>query len=707
MRETRSKSGGRWRSLGSAALLLVLTAAMYVRPSMLTGRSVLLGLDFSGLHVRRMAFAQRALFGARHDLPGWYPREFMGSPFAANLQSFPWIPTRLVLLPLEPDVAFGVGVALAAALAALFTYLFCRGAGLSRIGSMAAGWTFACSGYFTARVLAGHLPLLEAYPALPLLLWLVDRALLPDRADRQARDLAALAVASACVALSGHPQIPAYALATALLYAIARGRGRRRLTVVAAMVLGLGTTLVAWWPMLLLIRHSTRALHLAPPDNDIVLPYSRLLALLAPGVHGWVDSITLSTQHLFTGYPNDAYFWDTVAYVGVLPLIVILLLSIGAVAKRRLPAWPWSFLAAVSVGALLFALPATGFLRTMTPVTLFRSPSRLLYLSTFSASVALGLGVSAFLKSKVFTPRVRQALVACCLLLHGADLGGFGRHFVQTVPRQGQDSAPYEQTLAREVKDGRICVDSDLLLGYGDRYDDAGVFDSLLLANPYRAMLRLTGQAADLNIEDMDASDLTLPALRAAGVRFVVTAAERKDLALVDSSNDEADLYRVPDPAPRASFFAGDAVDFVPREKTVEAFAARPGGDRLVLAVEARGRSAPPGPPAADRVPAQVIYARPWSDEITLGAVTDQAGFVYVVEAWDPGWSAAVDGKSAPVVLANGFAMAIPTAAGRHSIRLNYQTPGRMPGGILSLVSGCLLAGLIWTVRRTPHLQRG
>ena len=693
--------------MGAVAILLVLTSAIYVRPSMLSGSSYLNGSDYNQLHARRIAFAQSALFGARHALPGWYPHEFMGSPFAANLQSFPWIPTRLMVLPLDPDVAFGAGVALAAALAALFTYLFCRGAGLSQIGAMAAGWTFACAGYFTSRVLAGHLPLLEAYPALPLLLWLAGRALSPDRAYRQTRDLAALAVASACVALAGHPQIPAYALATALLYAIARGRGRQRLRVVAAMVLGLGTTLLAWWPTLLLIRRSTRLLHLAPPDNDIVLPYSRLLALLVPGVNGWVSRINLSTQHPFTGYPNDAYFWDTIGYVGVLPLLVILLLLIASVAKKRVPAWPWSFLAAVGVGALVLALPATGFLRSMTPGTFFRSPSRLLYLSTFSASVALGFGVSAFLKSKAFTLRVRQALVACCLLLHGADLGGFGRHFIQTSPRPAKRSAPYEQTLAREVKDGRICVDFWFLRGYGDRYDDAGVFDSLLLANPYRVILRLLGQPPDLNTEDMDASDLTLPALRAAGVRFVVTAAEREDLALVDSSNHEADLYRVPNPAPRASFFAGEAVNFMPREKIVDVFATQFDLNRLLLPVEARGQVAPIRSGAPDRVPAQVIYARPSSDEITLDAVTDQAGFVYLVEAWDPGWSAAVDGKSAPVVLANGFAMAIPTAPGRHSIRLSYHTPGRLLGGILSLVSGCLLAGLIWSARRTPRLQRG
>ena len=705
MRETISKTGGGWRGVAGVAILLVLTAAMYVRPSMMAGSSFLLGADFHHMHARRMAFAQSALFGARHALPGWYPHEFMGSPFAANLQSFPWIPTRLVLLPLDPDVAFGAGVAIAAMLAALFTYLFCMRAGLSQIGAMAAGWTFACAGYFMARVLAGHLPLLEAYPALPLLLWLADRALSPDRVDRQARDLAALALASACIAVAGHPQVPAYALATALLYVMARGHGWHRLRAVAAIALGLGTTLVAWWPMLLLIQRSTRVLHLAPPDNDIVMPYSRLLALLVPGVHGWPGLLEHPSQHPFTGYPNDAYFWDTVAYVGLLPLIAILLLLIASVARKRVPAWPWSFLAAVGVGALILALPATSYLRAMTPGTFFRSPSRLLYLSTFAASVALGFGVSAFLKSKVFTPGVRQALVACCLLLHLVDLGGFGWRFVRTRARQHHDSGPYEQTLAREVKDGRIGVDFELVRDYGDRYDDAGVFDSLLLANPYRAILQLLGQPPDLNTQDMDGSDYTLPALRAAGVRFVVTAAERKDLTLADTSNDKADLYRVPDPAPRASFFADEVVDFMPRENIVDAFAAQSGGNRLLLPVETRGQGAPVTSPAPDRVPAQVIYSRPSSDEIKLDAATDRAGFVYVVEAFDPGWSAQVDGGSAPVVLANGFAMAIPTAPGRHSIRLSYSTPGRMVGGVLSLVSGCLLAGLIWTVRRTPALK--
>ena len=40
--------------------------------------------------------------------------------------------------PLDADVAFGAGIALAAMLAALFTWLFCRRAGLSPAGAAAA-----------------------------------------------------------------------------------------------------------------------------------------------------------------------------------------------------------------------------------------------------------------------------------------------------------------------------------------------------------------------------------------------------------------------------------------------------------------------------------------------------------------------------------------------------------------------------------------
>jgi len=696
----------RFRSWINVAVLLILTEAIYVPPSIL-GRG-LFGADYLMLHIRRMAFAQSGLFGPRHTLPGWYPHELLGAPFSANLQNFPLIPSRLLLLLLDPGVAYGVGVALAAALAAVFSYLYCRRIGLSEIGAVTAGWTFACAGFFATRVTAGHLPLLEAYPSLPLLLWLADRAVSADRTEYQARDLAALAFASACVAVAGHPQLPVYSLATGLLYIVVRGRGWRRVRVVAAMALGLGTTLFAWWPMLLLIRRSTRVLALAAPSNDIVMPYRRLLALIRPGIDGWPDIVASLNRHPFGGYPNYAYFWDTASYIGLLPLLVILLLLFRSVTEKRFPRWPWAFLAALGLGAFLLALPLADPLRRMVPGTLLRSPARLLYLATFPAALALGVGVDEFLRSNLLKLRARQAVVACCLIFHVLDLGGFSRLFIQT------DDSPvtkpeFEQILSREAGDGRVAVDPELKSISSDRYDDVGVFDSILLANPYRAILGLNGSPRNFNVQNLDGSELAIAALQGAGVRFVVTSTERQDLELV-SESDDAYLYRVPEPAPRAAFFAESRTDFMPRQEILDAFVSHPRSGRLLLPAEARryvSRAVSvSGGTDGQAAVADVVYVRPWSDEIRLRTSTEQAGFVQVLESYDPGWSAAVDGVGAPVVLANGFSMAVPVAPGKHDVRLWYETPGRTAGLVLSLLSACMLAGLIWATRPNAHRHR-
>src|SRR5580704_7724614 len=136
------------RSALAVFAMLALTEAVYIRPEVLRGANSLMGSDYEMLHRARLTFARQELFGIHHNLPAWNPREMLGAPFTANLQSFPWIPTRLLLLLLDPSVAYGAGVAMAAALAALFTFLYCRRAGLSQIGAMVGGWTFACAGYF-------------------------------------------------------------------------------------------------------------------------------------------------------------------------------------------------------------------------------------------------------------------------------------------------------------------------------------------------------------------------------------------------------------------------------------------------------------------------------------------------------------------------------------------------------------------------------
>jgi hypothetical protein len=56
----------------------------------------------------------------------------------------------LFLLLLDPTTAYVAAVAISAVLTAWFTYLFARSARLSPWASAAAGWTFACSGFFAS-----------------------------------------------------------------------------------------------------------------------------------------------------------------------------------------------------------------------------------------------------------------------------------------------------------------------------------------------------------------------------------------------------------------------------------------------------------------------------------------------------------------------------------------------------------------------------
>ena len=623
------------------AALIVLTESFYLRPGLLSGRGVLGGADYYQLHIRRLRYLREALLGARHAIPGWYTREALGTPFAANLQSFPWIPTRLVLLAFDPSIAYAAGIAIAAALAAIFTYLYCGRAGLTRIGAVTAGGTFACAGYFASRVMAGHLPLLEAYPALPLLLWLVDRA-------ERRRDLAALAAATACVAAAGHPQLPAYAMAAAILYAIWKHRGAMRARVVGAIALGAGLTLALWWPMLLLIGRSTRVLRLTLAENDISMPYGRLLALIVPGIHGWPFPVELADAHRFTGYPNGAYFWDTASYFGILPLAAMAALGIRCLVRKKMPEGRWRFLASLGLAAVILSLPVASPLLHLLPGTLLRSPARLLYISTFGAAVAAGVCVDLLRRV-----RWAKALLLVLLAAHFGDQWWFAHWFIQVNPRE-EDTPSFQAVIDRETGNARIAEERmHEIHSNDDRHDDAGAFDSIFLTGYYRGVHALAGAPPGVNRQFIDASEFPKNVLEETGVRFVISEKARPDLELI-GGDDEMNLYRVANPAPRAEFLTKYGM-----------------------------------------APQPVGYERPSDDEIVLRTTSPAAGRARVLESWDPGWLATVDASIARVEPEDGIAMAVSVPPGSHTVRLRYETPGRAAGIWLSLAS---LAGLVWLI---------
>jgi uncharacterized membrane protein YfhO len=98
-----------------------------------------------------------------------------------------------------------------------------------------------------------------------------------------------------------------------------------------------------------------------------------------------------------------------------------------------------------------------------------------------------------------------------------------------------------------------------------------------------------------------------------------------------------------------------------------------------------------------------VTYERPSSDAIVVKVQTDQTGFLRVIESFDPGWHASVDGVPVRVLPADGFALAVRVEPGVHEVRFEYHTPGVMTGVTVSLVSFVLLVMLAFNRRSLPQ----
>ena len=671
--------------------------------------SLLVGLDYWQLHSRRMQFAREALFAPMGGvLPGWYPRELLGTPFWSNIQNFPFIPTRLlVLLTMDPagPYAYSVAIVLSAVLAALFTYLYLRKVGLGLTASAAAGWTFACNGFYAARVAAGHLPLLEAYPGLPLLLWVVESLLQTEERDESPRCwVVAVVLSSSCLMLAGHPQLPAYSLVVACLYAVWRGRLLRAVRVWGLMALGAGAAAFVLIPMGMLIGRSSRVLPLAVPHNDIALPYGRLAAFFFPWRDGAPRPLGRALENPFEGYPNWAYFWETVSYSGLLPWIAFILLCwfIARSKLRKQEEKLGIFVIVLAIMGIVLSLPFIHSTMSLIPATIFRSPARLIYLTEFSLAVALGTAVhAAFVAVR---PRIARFLVPCLLIVHGWDVAGHAREFIMRAPLLPRAETEIFSRVLKSAGDGRVAMDFFLATPVNRMVDDVGFFDSIMLARTYRAILSLANFPVDLNIQAFSGSEISPRALAAVGVRTMITAAERGDLTKEEQVRKIA-LYKIPRPSSRAEFFDASQVRYLPTDQ-IHAILRNSNIDLRSLLLLPQETPSPKAERAASIAYPKVEYRRPGSDQIEVAVTTETRGYLRVIESWDPGWSATMDGVPVPIIPAMDALLAVAVAPGHHEVRFVYSTPGAGAGRVVSIGSLGVFCYLIWISGRKRREQR-
>ena len=139
--------------------------------------------------------------------------------------------------------------------------------------------------------------------------------------------------------------------------------------------------------------------------------------------------------------------------------------------------------------------------------------------------------------------------------------------------------------------------------------------------------------------------------------------------------------------------------DFRPRAYAVGGVRIADGGSALRLLLDAQfdprrevvlpaGSPAPGDPGFRGAVPITHLG----TDRMALDVDLSAPGYVVVVDAFDPGWRARVDGREADVLRANVAFRAVAVGAGRHAIELRYRPRALVTGLAITAFSVLALA---------------
>ncbi len=116
--------------------------------------------------------------------------------------------------------------------------------------------------------------------------------------------------------------------------------------------------------------------------------------------------------------------------------------------------------------------------------------------------------------------------------------------------------------------------------------------------------------------------------------------------------------------------------------------------------------AASPPAPAGDGRPGRVEVLSRGSGAIEARVESEGGGWLVLADAFDPGWTADVAGRSAIVYRANGPFMAIPVPAGSWGVRVRYRPRSFVLGAALSVLGLASLAWLGSRARTRPGVTR-
>jgi len=417
--------------LANYDLYLAGLAALLFAGGLLTTDELFLGsgTDIVSMEYPLHAFATDWL--GRGVLPLWNPYILGGVPFQAGVHGYlyPGAWTGIVL-PTGFDIKLGIVAHLV--LAALGGVFLARGRSDRRLASCLTGVTYGLSAFALAHLFAGHRVLVATAAWLPWVIGAVDRAARGDR-----RFLAAGAVLSGLMLLCGHYQVIYIGMGGAAVYLLldrllARGDGGW--PALKPRLLTTGKALGAW-AALLLAGALIAAVQLLPMASMVELSqrstggaefagsFSSALPNLASYV--WPNLFGNKVDAPFVG---DWSYWESLGYLGLVPLALIAFGAIALPLRRSVPA-----LVLIAAGLVLSLGSRTPLFEWFVAIApgsdLFRAAGRYCLLATLFGALLAGEGLAAWLADDLSGKRrlagtLAAAAIAVAAVIFGLWLGG-------------------------------------------------------------------------------------------------------------------------------------------------------------------------------------------------------------------------------------------------------------------------------------------
>ena len=344
------------------------------------------------------------------SMPLWNPYSFSGSPLLANFQSQVFYPLGVIYFLLPQIYAWALLVILQPILGGIFMYLFATTIGISAGGAIIAAIAFNFSSF--ATVWMEFTTVWHTILWLPFLLYLVEKAIKSHRFSVSTTFLFIFALFSSLT--GGHPQDFIYSFLFFSVYTLTRIGTLKEWPLKEKILRIMHYALLISISFLLAAPQLIPTIELFQNSARVTHDYKQILTMML--IQPWQLGIVIVQD--FFGNPAVKTDFLNNTYVGKA-------LSIGSAGFflalfsffTKKYSWHQKFFLGASIVILAFIVrsPLTAFLyRYPIPLLSTGSPTRILFLFSFSMALLSGFGYDVMSKTKNI---LWKPIIIMCFLL--------------------------------------------------------------------------------------------------------------------------------------------------------------------------------------------------------------------------------------------------------------------------------------------------